>query len=140
MAATDQGFHNSNRKVQTYIPTTVEMSIREVDWRRVYRSVTSIPRPTSKYQLVASFFYGVSASAAVSLIPLYQSSTSTESWVKPTTWLITLSTVAIAILAQHFATKHEQIIQTTCEAVMRDMRDIYATFFPEGSLDDDKGR
>lgn len=135
MTQNEQTFQTSDRKVQTCIPSAIEMSVREVDWHRIFRGVKAIPKPTSRYQILSSFFYGVFASALVALIPLYQTELQIEGWVKHATLIIGGVSLCIGFLLQHFSKKHEGFIEVNCESVKKDMKDIYETFFPEKDLE-----
>ncbi|HDM8172565.1 TPA: hypothetical protein P0E23_005245 [Vibrio harveyi] len=128
-------FHSSERTVQTCIPSAIEMSVREVDWHRLYRCVKAIPKPTSRYQTLASFFFGISASAFVSLIPLYQTTMELDYWIKPAFWGAAGISLFIGALLLHFSNKHESMIEVNCESIKKDMKDVYMTFFHDKDLE-----
>lgn len=130
-------FQTSDRKVQTCIPSAVEMSVREVDWKRIYRKIKTIPRHTSIYQIITSVSWGVAVSAGTTLIPLYQSTTGTESWVKPTFWVIALASLIIGYISQKYEKDRNSFIAATSEEIEKDMQEIYYTFFPNQGLDED---
>lgn len=132
--AANESFQTSERSVQTCIPSAIEMSVREVDWHRLYRSVKGIPQGTSKYIVGSSFFFGVGASGVISLIPLFQAASGIQDWVKWTTLSATVISLCIGWLFNHFGSKHNGIIKYSTEAVERDMEDVYSTFFPERNL------
>lgn len=132
-------FHTSERSVQTCIPSAIEMSVREVDWHRLYRSVKGIPKGTSKYTVGSSFFFGVGASGLISLIPLFQAVSGVQEWVKWSTLGATIISLFIGWLFYHFGSKHNGIIQYSTEAVEKDMEDVYSTFFPEKVLQTEAG-
>lgn len=128
-------FQTSKRQVQTYIPSADEMSIREIDWKRVYRKVRGIPRQTTIYQHISSVSWGVAGSSALALIPLYQSITGIESWVKPTFWIIIAASLIVGFIANRFTKERDGYIESSSCEVMKDMEEIYKTFFPEKNLD-----
>lgn len=127
-------FRTSKREVRTAISSDVEMPIRRTDWKRVFRKVSTIPRETSIYEVVESVAWGVSGSSLLTLIPLYQATQATEAWVKPTFWAVAVATALIAVISHHFSSERREIIRSTCEEVLQDMRDVYETFFSDGSL------
>ncbi len=95
-------FQTSDRQVQTCIPSAIEMSVREVDWKRIYRKIKTIPRRTSIYQIISSVAWGIAASSSIALIPLYQATTGTEAWVKPTFWIIAIAALIIGFISHKF--------------------------------------
>jgi hypothetical protein len=132
--AGNEVFQTSERSVQTCIPSAIEMSVREVDWHRLYRSVRGIPRGTSKYIIGSSFFLGIGASGLIALIPLFQDGYNIDEWVK---WLTLSSTVFSLLLGwslYYFGDQHNRIIKYSTEAVQKDMEDVYSTFFPDKNL------
>jgi hypothetical protein len=54
--------------------------------------------------------------------------------VKPTFWAVAVATAIIALISHRFGGERREIIRSTCEEVLQDMRDVYATFFSDGSL------
>lgn len=127
-------FQTSERSVQTCIPSAIEMSIREVDWHRLYRSVKGIPKGTSKYIVGSSFFFGIGASGLISLIPLFQTSIEVLVLVKWLTLAATLVSLFLGGLFYHFGSVHDGMIKISTEAVEKDMEDVYSTFFPKKEL------
>lgn len=128
-------FQTSHREVQTALSSDIEMSIRKTDWKRVYRKVRTIPKETTVYEVVENVAWGVSGSALLSLVPLYQATQSVEPWVKPTFWIVAAATALVAALAHHFRKERRATIQSNCEEVLADMREVYETFFPNDPLD-----
>lgn len=132
--ANNETFQTSERSVQTCIPSAIEMSVREVDWHRVYRSIKGIPKGTSKYIVGSSFFFGIGASGVISLIPLFQTSVEIQEWAKWSTVAATLVALFLGWLFNNFGSKHDGIIKFSTEAVEKDMEDVYSTFFPDKNL------
>lgn len=135
MNQSKQAFQTSARKVQTVVPSALEMSIREVDWHRIYRGVKSVPRPTSRYQIVASFCFGICASAAIAIVPLYQTGLEIENWIKYVNIGAICVSLLVGLLLIHFSKKHEEFIKVNCESIKKDMADVYRTFFPNKDLE-----
>ena len=129
-------FQTSNRQVQTCIPSAIEMSVREVDWKRIHRKVKSIPKQTSIYQIISSVSWGVAGSAFLSLIPLYQAIEKAEPWVKPTFLSIGLAAVVIGFISRKYEKERGEFITVTSSEVLKDMQEIYNTFFPEKNIDE----
>lgn len=132
-------FNTSKRDVKTAISSDIEMSIRKIDWKRIYRKVGLIPRGTSIYDVVENVAWGVSGSALLSLIPLYQATATTGAWVRPTFWIVALAAAVVAMLAHYFTNERRGVIQSSADEVLTDMRDVYATFFSDGSLENTGG-
>ena len=89
----------SQRKINTVIPVdTTEISIRQLDWRRIYREVKSIPRKKSFFLTAAGVFFGVGGSAILSLIPLYQAAQNVDPWVKPTYYIIGIAALIVGLI------------------------------------------
>lgn len=127
-------FQTSQRMVQTALSSDIEMNLRRTDWKRIHRKVRTIPRETSVYEIVENVAWGVSGSALLSLIPLYQAAQSVEAWVKPTFWIVASAAAVIALLAHHFCKERRVTIQSSCNEVLADMSEVYATFFPNDPL------
>lgn len=134
MSESTGAFRTSKREVQTAISSDVEMPIRRTDWRRVFRKVSTIPRETSVYEVVENVSWGISGSALLTLVPLYQATQAVESWVKPTFWAVAIATAVVALISHRFSDERREIIRSTCEEVLEDMREVYETFFSDGSL------
>ncbi|MEZ8363512.1 hypothetical protein AB6C40_25075 [Vibrio splendidus] len=137
--ADNEQFQTSKRSVQTCIPSAIEMSVREVDWHRLYRSVKGIPQGASKYTVGSSFFFGIGASGFISLIPLFQTDIGIVGWVKWGTLAATFVSLFIGWLFHHFGSQHNGIIKYSTESVEKDMEDVYSTFFPEKNLQKEAG-
>jgi len=130
-------FQTSKRQVQTCIPSAIEMSVREVDWKRIHRKVKAIPKRTSIYQIISSISWGVSGSALLSLIPLYQAVNSAEPWVKPTFWCIGITAALIGFVSWKYEKERDTFIEVTSDEVLTDMKEIYHTFFPQKNIDEE---
>jgi hypothetical protein len=132
MTQSKESFQYSERKTQISMPSAIEMSIRKVDWCRIYRGVKSIPKSTSAYQIVSTFFYGIGTSGLISLIPLYSSKT--DLWVKHLTLLAVIVAIIIGYILQKLSKMHEHYIEINTESVKKDMQDIHNTFYPNEDL------
>lgn len=129
-------FEVTNRAVKTAVPAdTTELPIRRMDWRRLYRKVNGIPRHTTIFVTISAVAWGIGLSALLSLIPLYQAAQTTEPWVKPTFWIIGVASCVLGGCTHYFARERGKHIESSCEEVMQDMRDINKAFFPDDTLD-----
>jgi hypothetical protein len=128
----------SQRKINTVIPVdTTEISIRQLDWRRIYREVKSIPRKNSFFLTAAGVFFGVGGSAILSLIPLYQAAQNVDPWVKPTYYIIGIAALIVGLIIVYFSKEEDKMIKSSCLAVQQDMKEINSIFFPNDNLDVD---
>lgn len=127
----------SNRQVPTAISVEEEMSLRKLDWKRIYRKVKTIPRPIPLYEMVTAILWGISGSAFLSLIPLYQSTKGTEPWVKPTYWIAAIITAIVGLISFKFISERNKFVGSSCEEVLKDMSDVYHCFFPKENLDEE---
>lgn len=137
---TDKGsgtFQTSDRQVQTCISSAIELSVREVDWKRIYRKIKTIPRRSSIYQIITSVSWGIAASSGIALIPLYQATTGTEAWVKPAFLIIAVATLVIGCVSRKFEKERASFIAATSEEIRKDMQEIYETFFAGEGIDDE---
>ena len=133
-----QQFQVTNRAVKTALPVdATELSIRRMDWKRIYRKVRSIPRETSTYSIIAAALLGVSASAFLSLLPLYQATQTLEPWVRPAYWSVAVSSLVVAGAMFYFARERRKHVHSTCEEVLQDMSEINKCYFPDEELDDE---
>ena len=129
-------FEETTRAVKTAVPAdTTELPIRQMDWRRLYRKVYGIPRHTTIFITISAVLWGVGGSALGSLIPLYQATQTIEPWVKPTYWVIGVASCILGACTHYFAREREKYIESSCEEVMEDMREINKSFFPADALD-----
>ena len=128
----------SQRKINTVIPVdTTEISIRQLDWRRIYREVKSIPRKNSFFLTAAGVFFGVGGSAILSLIPLYQAAQNVDPWVKPTYYIIGIAALIVGLIIVYFSKEEDKMIKSSCLAVQQDMKEINSIFFPNDNPDVD---
>jgi len=131
-----ESFQTSQRDVKTAIPVdTTEIPIRRVDWRRIYRKVKSIPKHDTLYVTVAGALFGLGATALLSLIPLYQSAEKVDAWVRPAYWIIGMAAVVLGSITYHFARESENVIQSSCNEVQQDMKEVHSICFPDDPLD-----
>ena len=138
MSEASEQFQTSQREIRTVLPIdTTEFPIRLMDWQRIHRKLKHIPKPSSLFSNLCFASVGISSSAFLSLIPLYQSIQTVEPWVKPTFWVVALATAVLAIAFHLISRQRDRDIQTSCDEVLRDMADIHRCFFPIDGLDAD---
>ena len=127
------------RDINIVLPIdTTEISIRLIDWRRIYRRVKSIPKKSSFFMTAAGVFFGVGGSAMLSLIPLYQAAQNVNPWVKPTYYIIGFAALIVGLITAYFSKENSKVIESSCLEVQQDMKEINSTFFPNENLDEDK--
>lgn len=126
----------TNRNVQIFCSSPNELSVREMDWQRIYRKIKSVPQDSSTYQTIASTLAGISGSAGLSLIPLYQATTSVDPWIKPTFWAVFLGCGLIAYIVKRFDSEKKSYISSSVSEVIKDMEEVYSTIFPNKKMVD----
>ena len=134
----NENFQTSKRDVKTAIPVdTIEIPIRQIDWRRIYRKVKSIPRQNSFYLTATGISFGVGGSALLSLIPLYQAAEKVDPWVKPTYLIIGIGAIILGLITAYFSREKDKEIKSSCLEVQQDMKEVHTVFFPNDDLDVD---
>ena len=126
----------NQREINIVIPIdTTEILMRQLDWRRIYRKVKSIPRKNTLFLTAAGVFFGVGGSAILSLIPLYQATQYVDPWVKPTYCIIGIAALIVGLITFYFSKKEENVIESSCIEIQQDMKEINSIFFPNDNLD-----
>ena len=77
---------------------TREITLRPVDWRRIYRRVKSLRPVSSKRELFAGLAWGITTSAIFELIRLNQSTEVVDAWQKPTYWAVAIGSGLIGFV------------------------------------------
>lgn len=130
-------FQTTKRNVRTALPTdTTELTIRLMDWKRLYRKLNQVPQRTPLFLTISGVSFGVATSALLALIPLYQAAQSVDSWVRPTFWVVAVAAAVVGLICYRFAKARESDVAVACAEIQRDMQDIHETFFPAESLQD----
>lgn len=130
-------FQTTTRDIRTALPSdTTELTIRLMDWRRLYRKIRQIPKRTPLFLTLSGVSFGISGSSLLSLIPLYQSAQSVDAWVKPTFWIVGLAAAIVGVICYKFSEAREADVAVACSEIQRDMQDIHETFFPDERLED----
>jgi hypothetical protein len=126
----------SPRKITTVAPQdTTEILLRLIDWRRIYRKVKSISPGWSGRELFAGVLWGVTGSALLSLVPLYQATQSTEPWVKPAFWLVSAASLIAGIVVWRGAKDYTKDVKAVRDEIVVDMKEIHCLYFPGEDLD-----
>jgi hypothetical protein len=135
---TNENFRMNRRDVKTAIPVdTIEIPIRQIDWRRIYRKVKSIPKQDSFYLTITGISFGVGGSALLSLLPMYQAAQNVAPWVKPTYWIVGVCAIIIGLITAYFHNENDEVIKSSCLEVQKDMKEVHSVFFPNDDLDKD---
>lgn len=130
--------HTSPRQVTTVEPQdTTEIQLRLMDWRRIFRKVKSIVPEKAKRELYAGISWGVTTTAVLTLIPLYNSTDKTDPWVKPTFWLVAIASFIIGLVCWNGIKENAKKVEATRDDLIADMKDIHCLYFPKENLDDD---
>jgi len=122
-------FQTSKRQIQTAIPVVMEMAVRDIDWKRIYRKIGEIPNETSIFQVLAGVAWGISGSSFLSLFSRGQDT--------PVSFYVTVgvATAIVGGLSFVVGKGRSDIIKSSCQEVLRDMLDVYKTCFPGESLE-----
>lgn len=132
-------FQTSKRDVETIIPVDVtEISIRQLDWRRIYRKVKSIPRKRPLYLHIAGVLFGVGITTILSLPPLHWAAQNVSPWVKPFYLIIGVAAFIISFTTWKYSKNIDDVIESSCLEVQQDMKEINSMFFPNDNLDADQ--
>lgn len=127
----------SPRQITTVAPQdTTEIQLRVMDWRRIYRKVKSITPAASGRELFAGVSWGITATAALSLAPLYQSTQSTEAWVKPTFWVVAGASFIVGLVIWFRSKDETKDVKNVRDEIILDMKEIHYLYFPKEDLDD----
>lgn len=127
----------SPRLITTVAPQdTTEIQLRLIDWRRIYRKVKTISPGVSGRELFAGVLWGVTGSALLSLVPLYQATQSTEPWVKPTFWLVSGASLIVGIVVWRGTKDHTKDVKAVRDELVVDMKEIHCLYFPGEDLDE----
>ncbi|NBZ96055.1 MAG: hypothetical protein EBR40_06470 [Proteobacteria bacterium] len=125
----------SPRQITTVAPQdTTEIQLRLIDWRRIYRKVKSISPGVSGRELFAGVLWGITGSALLSLLPLYQATQSTEPWVKPTFWLVSAASLIVGIVVWIGSKDYTKDVKVVRDEIVVDMKEIHSLYFPGEDL------
>jgi hypothetical protein len=130
--------HVSERQVTTVSPRdTTEITLRLMDWRRIYRKVNSICPFLSKRELFSGVAWGVTGSALITLITISQPTQTSppDSWVKPTLWAIAAGSLIIGCVIWFAGKRESANVEIVKGEILQDMKDIHLTYFPTDDLD-----
>jgi hypothetical protein len=126
----------SPRNITTVAPQdTTEIQLRLIDWRRIYRKVKSISPGVSGRELFSGVLWGITGSSLLSLVPLYQATQSTEPWVKPTFWLVSIASLIVGIVVSRGTKDYTKDVQAVRDEIIVDMKEIHYLYFPGEGLD-----
>jgi hypothetical protein len=127
----------SQRQVTTVAPQdTTEIQLRLIDWRRIYRKINTISPAFSGRELFAGVSWGITGSAALSLVPLYQSAQTVDSWVKPTFWIVAIASGIIGFVIWRGAKDYAKDVTAAKADLIIDMQELHCLYFPSENLDE----
>lgn len=125
----------NQRNIISVSPTdTIEIQLRVIDWRRLFRKIKSISPDFLGRDLFAGVFWGISGSSLLSLISFYQSK-DIESWVKPTFWGIFVTTGIIGFIIWQCIKGNAKNVLAIREELIIDMKELHLLYFPSEDLD-----
>ncbi len=126
----------SPRQITTVAPQdTTEIQLRVIDWRRIYRNVNRISPGVSGRELFAGVLWGITGSALLSLVPLYQATQSIEAWVKPTFWMVSVASLIVGIVVWRGAKDYTKDVKAARDEIVVDMKALHHLYFPGEDLD-----
>lgn len=127
------------RKVEIVVQTdTRVIEIRLLDWRRIFREVESIPIKKTFYMPIACVFFGVGATALLSLAPLHWAAQNVNPWVIPSYLIIGIAAILLGLITWNYSRETDKMKESSCLLVQQDMKEINSLFFPNDNLDADK--
>ena len=125
----------SQRAVISIPPSdTREIQLRVIDWKRVYRRIKSIDTDMVNRELFAGIAWGITASALLSLIPLFQAAEKVDPWVKPTFMIVSVASLIVGIIIWNTMKDTSTDIAEVRSEVLTDMEEIHCLYFPQEKL------
>ncbi len=110
---------------------TREIQLRVLDWKRLYRKISSVRTASSHKELFAGISWGITASALFSLIPLYQAAQTVDPWVKPTYWIISIASFFVGLIIWFTMKDTSSDIAESKKDFLNDMDELHRLYFPE---------
>jgi hypothetical protein len=125
----------AQRSVTSIVPhDTREIQLRVIDWRRIYRKIKSIKASLANRELFSGVAWGITGSALLSLIPLYQSAQAVDSWVKPTFWIVAVGSLVVGIVIWRSLKDSAADVAEAQKEVLNDMEELDCLYFPDEKL------
>ena len=132
-----ENFHVAQRNVTSIIPhDTREIQLRVIDWKRLYRRVKGIKTTLANRELFAPVSWGITASALLTLIPLYQATQTVDPWVRPTFWIVSAASFIVGLIAWINMKDTSSDIAEIKKEVLKDMEELHCLYFPEKTPDE----
>ena len=132
-----ENFHVAQRNVTSIIPhDTREIQLRVIDWKRLYRRVKGIKTTLANRELFAGVSWGITASALLTLIPLYQATQTVDPWVRPTFWIVSAASFIVGLIAWINMKDTSSDIAEIKKEVLKDMEELHCLYFPEKTPDE----
>lgn len=126
----------NQRNIDIIVPNdTREITIRLIDWLRVYRKIKNVPKKNPLYLTITGACWGIGGSAILTVIALYQTTSNINSWVTPAFCIIGIAAIILGFITAHFAKENNKTIESNCLETQKDMSEIYSIFFPNQDLD-----
>lgn len=126
----------NQRNIDIIVPNdTREITIRLIDWLRVYRKIKNVPKKNPLYLTITGACWGIGGSAILTVIALYQTTSNINSWVTPAFCIVGIAAIILGFITAHFAKENNKTIESNCLEIQKDMSEIYSIFFPNQDLD-----
>jgi len=126
----------NQRNIDIIVPNdTREITIRLIDWLRVYRKIKNVPKKNPLYLTITGACWGIGGSAIFTVIALYQTTSNINSWVTPAFCIIGTAAIILGFITAHFVKENNKTIESNCLEIQKDMSEIYSIFFPNQDLD-----
>lgn len=104
--------------------------IQENDWNRIKTLIHGLIPEKKLYKVCYSLSFGVFASSIFSLLTFYSLS-SLSSWILPTNWAITISSIILGIVLVIIDNQQKEIIKLSSNFIIEEMDKIEAQFIKE---------
>lgn len=90
--------------------------------------------PLANRELFSGVAWGITGSALLSLIPLYQSAQAVDSWVKPTFWIVAVGSLVVGIVIWRSLKDSAADVAEAQKEVLNDMEELDCLYFPDEKL------
>lgn len=106
--------------------TERRLAIRQSDWSRIQRRMKSAKQPLPWLQIAYSILFGISATAAVSIVSVVQAN-GLAAWVTPGYIIGTIAALVLALIVLALDVKTNSQVVSEIEDCIDDMAEIEAS-------------
>ena len=128
----------ADRIVTTVTPRdTTEISLRLMDWKRIYHNVKGICPCIAKRELFSGLCWGITASAIFAFVALAASPPSEPiaGWIKPSLIIGGIASLIIGIVIYCAGQNEVKNVESLKAEILRDMKAIHSVYFSEDDID-----